>query len=132
MRAQDRSPSFFRCWLRPVLVGVAVGLIVSVGMLMLMALAVQTLDVPRAAILPLAIAAAAIGAFAAGLTAAAVVGQRGLVHGLVCGLVLWLLILLAGFSRYAGVSAGNAAVKLAVLGLTGALGGVLGVNLRKR
>ena len=132
MRAQDRSPSFFRCWLRPMLVGVAVGLIVSVGMLMLMALLVQTLDVPRVAVLPMAIAAAAIGAFSAGLTAAAVSKQRGLVHGLVCGLVLWFLILAAGFSRYAGVSAGNAAIKLAVLVLTGAIGGVLGVNMRKR
>ena len=40
MRAHDRTPSFFRCWLRPVLVGVAVGLIGCIGLLMLMALVV--------------------------------------------------------------------------------------------
>ncbi len=132
MRAHDRSPSFFRCWLRPVLVGVAVGVIACVGALMLMALIVQSMDVPRAAILPLAIAAAAIGAFLASLTAAAVAKQKGLLLGAVCGLILWLLILLAGVARYTGVSGEGAALKLAVLLLCGSVGGVLGVNLRKR
>ncbi len=132
MRAHDRTPSFFRRWLRPVLVGVAVGLIGCIGLLMLMALIVQSVDVPRAAILPLAIAAAAIGAFLAGLTAAAVAGQKGLLLGAVCGLVLWLLILLAGVARYEGVSGGNALIKLAAFLLAGGIGGVLGVNMRKR
>lgn len=132
MRAHDRTPSFFRSWLRPVLVGVAVGLIGCIGLLMLMALIVQSVDVPRAAILPLAIAAAAIGAFLAGLTAAAVAGQKGLLLGAVCGLVLWLLILLAGVARYEGVSGGNALIKFAAFLLSGGIGGVLGVNLRRR
>lgn len=132
MRAQDRTPSFFHRWLRPVLVGVAVGLIGCIGLLMLMALIVQSVDVPRAAILPLAIAAAAIGAFLAGLTAAAIAGQKGLLLGAVCGLVLWLLILLAGVARYEGVSGGSALIKLAALLLSGGIGGVLGVNMRRR
>ena len=112
MRAHDRTPTFFHRWLRPVLVGVAVGLIGCIALLMLMALIVQSVDVPRAAILPLAIIAAAIGAFLAGLTAAAIAKQKGLLLGAVCGLVLWLLILLAGVARYEGVSGGNAVVKL--------------------
>jgi putative membrane protein (TIGR04086 family) len=98
---------------------------------MLMALIVQSVDVPRAAILPLAITAAAIGAFLAGLTAAAIAKQNGLLLGAVCGLVLFLLILLAGVARYAGVNGGNAVLKLAILLLCGSIGGVLGVNLRK-
>ena len=132
MRAHDRTPTFFHRWLRPVLVGVAVGLIGCIALLMLMALIVQSVAVPRAAILPLAIIAAAIGAFLAGLTAAAIAKQKGLLLGAVCGLVLWLLILLAGVARYEGVSGGNAVVKLAALVLSGGIGGVLGVNLRKR
>lgn len=131
MRAHDRTPSFFRSWLRPVLVGVAVGLIGCIGLLMLMALVVQSVDVPRAVILPLALAAAAIGALLAGLTAAAIAKQKGLLLGAVCGLVLWLLILLAGVARYEGVSGGNALIKFAALLLSGGIGGVLGVNMRK-
>ena len=84
------------------------------------------------AVLPLAIAAAAVGAFLAGMVAAAMAKRRGLLLGIGCGLVLFLLILLAGFARYAGVDGGNAVVKLAVLPLAGGIGGVLGVNMRKR
>jgi putative membrane protein (TIGR04086 family) len=118
--------------LRPALVGVSVGIIGCVGLLMLMAMVVQSADVPRAAILPLAIAAAAIGAFLAGLTAAAMAGQKGLLMGAACGLALWLLILLAGVARYTGVSGMSALIKLAALVLCGGIGGVLGVNMRKR
>ncbi len=131
MESRDRTPSFARQWLRPLLVGTAIGVIVCVAALLLMAALVRTVDVPRAAVLPLAIAAAAAGAFAGGLAAAAAAGQRGLAVGALCGLVLYLLILLAGFIRYSGVSGGTAVLKLAVLIVAGGLGGVLGVNCRR-
>ena len=131
MESRDRTPSFARQWLRPLLVGTAIGVIVCVAALLLMAALVRTEDVPRAAVLPLAIAAAAAGAFAGGLAAAAAAGQRGLAVGALCGLVLYLLILLAGFIRYSGVSGGTAVLKLAVLIVAGGLGGVLGVNCRR-
>lgn len=131
MESRDRTPSFARQWLRPLLVGTAIGVIVCVAALLLMAALVRTVDVPRAAVLPLAIAAAAAGAFAGGLAAAAAAGQRGLAMGALCGLVLYLLILLAGFIRYSGVSGGTAVLKLAVLIVAGGLGGVLGVNCRR-
>ncbi len=128
MRAQENNPSFFRQWLRPLLMGTAVGIIACVAVLMLMAALVQTVDVPRAAVVPLAITAGAVGAFAAGLTAALVSRRRGMVLGALCGLTLFLLVLLAGFARYTGVSGGMSLLKAAVLTVAGALGGVLGVN----
>ena len=128
MRAQDHNPSFFRQWLRPLLIGTAVGVIACIAVLMLMAALVQTVDIPRAAVLPLAMAAGAVGAFAAGLTAALVARQRGLLLGAACGFTLFLLVLAAGFVRYTGVSGGTALLKAAVLTVAGALGGVLGVN----
>lgn len=131
MRARNSSPSFFDTRIRPVLVGVGVGALGCMGLLMLMALIIQSVDVPRSAVLPLSIAAAAGGAFIAGLVSAAMAGRRGLLVGVVCGLVLFLLILAAGIARYADVSGGAAAVKLAVLVLCGGIGGVLGVNMRK-
>lgn len=132
MKPHDRTQSFFGRWLRPLLVGAAVGILCCILLLMLMAAAVQTVDVPRGAAVPLAIAAAAVAAFAAGLTAALLAKQRGLLLGAVSGLVLFLLILLAGFIRFTAVDAGTALLKLAVLVVTGALGGVLGVNRRRR
>ena len=131
MKAHNQASSFFARWLRPWLIGTAVGTIGCTVLLMLMALVVRSVDVPRSAVLPLAIAAAACGAFLAGLVAAAVAGQKGLLLGVACGFTLFLLILLAGFVRYAGVDGGNAVIKLAALVLCGGIGGVLGVNMRK-
>ncbi len=131
MKAQRKTPSFFQSRIQPVLVGIGVGLLACIGILMLMAMLVESVDVPRSAILPLAITAAAVGAFVAGLVSAAMAKRNGLLMGAACGLGLFVLILLAGFARYAGVSGGHAMLKLAVLVLTGGVGGILGVNMRK-
>ena len=131
MRTQEKNASFITGWVRPLLIGLAVSIVVCVAVLMLMALLVQQVDVPRAAVLPMAIAAGALGAFGGGMASAIVSGQRGLVMGCLCGLALFLLILLTGFIRYTGVSSGTAFIKMAVLAVTGGLGGVLGVNRRR-
>ena len=132
MSGRNGSPSVFERWVRPVLIGVAVGVIVCILMLLMMAAVVQTVDVPRRATMPLAVIAAAAGAFAAGLTASAVTGRRGLPVGAVCGLTLFLLILIAGFVRYSGVSGGYALIKLAALLVSGSVGGLLGMGLRRK
>ena len=132
MKGQDRSQTFLQRWLRPVLVGLCVGVLTGTLLLLMMALLVRSVDVPRVAITPMAIAAAGAGAFAAGLAAALTAKKNGLVLGLVCGLVLFFVLLLAGIAHATGVSGSLAVIKLAVLTLAGALGGVLGVNRRKR
>lgn len=132
MSGRNGSPSVFERWVRPVLIGVAIGVIVCILLLLMMAAVVQTVDVPRRATMPLAVIAAAAGAFAAGLMAAAVTGRRGLPVGAVCGLMLFLLILIAGFVRYSGVSGGYALIKLAALLISGSVGGLLGMGLRRK
>ncbi len=131
MKAQDRTQSFLHRWLRPLLVGLCVGVLCCTLLLLLMALLIRSVDVPRAAITPLAVTAAAVGAFLAGLTAALTARKNGLLLGALCGLALFLLVLIAGAARSAGVSGSYALVKAAVLTVAGAIGGVLGVNRRK-
>ncbi len=132
MSARKKTSTRFDGWLFELVMGVGTGVLVCIGMLMLLAMVIESADVPHAMIFPLAIAAAAVGAFFAGMVAALLARRNGLLFGLACGAVLFLLILLAGFARRAGVGIGSAAVKLAVLLLTGGIGGVLGVNLRKK
>ncbi len=132
MGSQKETGLFMQQWLRPLIIGLAVGVVCCTLVLLAMAAAVGSVDIPRAATVPLAVAAAALGAFAAGLTAALTAGRRGLLLGAVSGMLLFLVILLAGCIRYAGVDGGYALLKAAVLTVMGALGGVLGVNRRKR
>jgi|GEM_PF-1535854 len=132
MRTRESHTSAFTALIRPLLIGTAVGVVVSVLVLMLMALLVQSVDVPRAAVLPLAMSAGAVGAFMGGLTTALTAGRRGLMMGALCGLVLFFLILLAGFVRFTGVSGTTAVLKAVVLVVAGGIGGLLGVLRRKR
>lgn len=44
MSVRNGSPSFFEQWVRPVLIGLAVGVIVCILLLMLMAAAVQSVE----------------------------------------------------------------------------------------
>ncbi len=132
MNAQRNNPSFFDKMLRPILVGIGVGLLICFGGLMLSAALIESVDIPNSMVFPLAMAAAGIGAFVAGLVAALLARQHGLLFGAICGLTLFLLILFAGFTRYAGVDGNRILIKLTVLVVTGSVGGILGVNCRKK
>ena len=130
MKPKDTARPLFVRLLRPLLVGLCVGVISCTLLLLLMALLVGTVDVPRRVVLPLAIAAGAVAAFLAGLVTARLSGKNGLLLGMACGLLLFLLILVAGFVRYTGVDAGLSLLKVAILTVAGGIGGVLGVNKR--
>lgn len=116
--------------LRPILIGLCVGVVSCTLLLLLAAFLFRSVDVPLGASAPVAIAAAALSALVGGWTAARAARSRGLLIGGLCGLLLFLIILLCGLFR-GGVNSGYAVVKLAALTLCGAIGGVLGVN-RKR
>ena len=130
MKNQDRTPSILQSKVKPILLGLCIGVLAVTLLLLTMAFVIRSVDVPRGVITPLAVIAAGVGAFAAGLTAALAARRNGLLLGAVCGLLLFLIILLAGSLRSGGVDGSFAAVKAAVLTVAGAIGGVLGVNRR--
>ena len=132
MNTQPSTRTILQQWVRPLLVGLCVGVLCCTLLLLLAALAIQSVEIPRAAVTPLATVAAGIGAFAGGLAAALAAGRRGLVMGALCGILLFVIILLAGVARTTGIDSGYAAIKLAVLTVAGAVGGVLGVNRKRR
>ena len=127
MNSQKQTIPF----LRPLLVGLCIGVVSCTLLLLLAALLFRSVDIPTGAVTPIAVTVAAIGTFLAGWVAARVAGSRGLLIGSACGLVLFLTILLIGLIR-GNVEVGFAAIKLAALTLSGAIGGVLGVNHKRR
>ena len=131
MKPHDKSVSLWQSLWRPLVLGLCVGVVCCTLWLLLAAMLVNAIDVPQEVIAPLAVCAAGLGAFAAGLTAGLVTGCRGLLWGAVCGALLYLILLCAGLIRSGGVDGGYALVKLAALTICGAAGGLLAVN-RKR
>ena len=130
-RKEDSSAIIKRV-LRPVVIGTVIGAGGCLLILLLMAAVMASSDIPKAAVTPMAVAAAAIGAFISGIVAARISREKGLMLGAVCGLLLYLLVMLAGFAVLREIRGAYAVVQLAVMIGCAALGGVLGVNMGKR
>ena len=129
---KTQTNSILRQWLRPIGVGLCVGVIVGTLMLLLLALLFRSVELPRGAATPLAVTAAAVGAFGAGLTAALTARCRGLALGTLCGVGLFLILLIVGLIRNGDLSPGFALVKAATLTLSGGVGGIVGVGRKHR
>ena len=113
-RKEDSSAIIKRV-LRPVVIGTVIGAGGCLLILLLMAAVMASSDIPKAAVTPMAVAAAAIGAFISGIVAARISREKGLMLGAVCGLLLYLLVMLAGFAVLREIRGAYAVVKLAVM-----------------
>lgn len=77
-------------------------------------------------------AGAGAGAFLGGWLAARLIGERGLLWGLVCGAVSGAAVLLIALALRGEASLSAALTRLGALLLAGAVGGILGVGGRGR
>ncbi len=126
------SEGVFRRIALPILVGCGVGALACTVMLLIMAAVMAAVTVPATVVTPLALAAAALGAVVGGLVAARLSRERGLLYGAGSGLLLFLVVMAAGFALLPETRGTLLLLKLALLMGGGALGGILGVNVGRR
>ncbi|MGI6404832.1 MAG: TIGR04086 family membrane protein [Oscillospiraceae bacterium] len=117
---------------RPILISVAAGAIVCIGILLLLSVLLSVKSIPQSLISPMAIFAIIAGAFVSGFTCARAQRQNGLAYGVACGAVLSILVLLAGIGLPGNDMGMLALFKVVFMLFGGMLGGVLGVNVRQR
>ena len=129
---KEDSSAMVKRFLRPVVIGAVVGALCCTLVLIIMAAIVASQDIPKAVITPMAIVAGAAGSFFGGFTAARIAKERGLLIGGACGLLLFILVVIVGFAFLKEIRGAYILVKLAVMLICSAVGGVIGVNLRKR
>lgn len=118
--------------LRPVAVSVVLGAIISVVFLLLMSLVVSSRSVPQSMIDPMAIIAMSSGAFVSGLCCARIIHKNGLMCGLICGVIFAAVVLVCSFAVPENSLGLGALLKTMFMLLSSMLGGVLGVNTKKR
>ncbi len=132
MRSRKEEPVWLAGWARPLGIGAAVGVVTCLVSLLVMAALLLTQDTPQNFVSPLALVALVVGCFVGGVTAARIAGKNGWLMGLSCGGVLFLLLLLAsGFAPFQN-TATHPLLKLAVMLLSAAVGGIVGINLKRK
>lgn len=129
---KEDSLAMVKRFLRPVIIGAVVGALCCTLLLAVMAAIVASQDIPKAAVTPMAVAAAAVGSLFGGFAAARIAKEKGLLIGGACGLLLFALVALTGLAFLKEIRGAYILVKLALMLVFSAFGGVVGVNLRKR
>lgn len=66
---------------RPIVIGACVGAISCLLVLLVMAAVMAAQNIPKAAVTPMAIVAAAFGSFIGGIVSAKISGEKGLLYG---------------------------------------------------
>lgn len=128
MSAHHRVPARLSVWLRPLFVGVCVGVVCTTLLLLLCALLLYKLALPTTVVMPMALVALGLGGLAGGIAVGLCSKGKGLLTGSLCGALLALLLLIVGIADGTGPTWGYAVLEWAVLTVCSAAGGVLGVN----
>lgn len=108
------------------------GIITTAIILFLSAIIISSVDFPQSGIAPLAIAASVTGCFVSGFICGKIIKGGGLLYGLLCGILIFFLCLLCEVSFMGGDMGVLALYKLVVAVTSAMIGGVLGVNSRRK
>ncbi len=117
---------------RAVLIGAVAGVVAGVLFLLAAAAVMASVDIPARAVTPIAMVGVALAALVGGFIAARMLRERGLLIGAGCGLLIFFIVALAGFTVESAVAGTLLFLKLALTVGFGALGGVFGVNMKRR
>ena len=119
-------------FVRPLSFGALAGLLFCILLLLLMAVILRTQDFSQMVVYILTLLALIAGGFFAGFLGAALSKERGMLLGLGCGLLLFFILWLASQLILSTPISGTGISKLAAVAFSGAIGGVLSVNRRKK
>ena len=123
----------FSAALKASLFGTAVGALICAGFLLLFSFFfVAVKSVPQFMIQTIAIFCAVIGAFIAGYITTRIYRSKGLVYGAFAGFLLFFVITLIAFIISRDKFTFLTLIRFSVMVFSGAIGGVLGVNKKRR
>lgn len=119
-------------FIRPITYGILFGGLACFILLILMSALMGFHDIPQAVISLFATISFVFGGLVAGYISASCARERGMFLGLCCGGCLFLVLLCAGFMMEGNMFGVQGLTKLASVLMAAALGGIFGVNRRKK
>lgn len=108
---------------------VAFGLLATTVVLLLFSFLMCKKDVPFMLLNPFSAGLLMLGSFISGYLAARRIRERGMMVGALCGLIIFLMLMLASFMSKFDVGF-VALIKLVISVVSGAIGGIIGVNAK--
>lgn len=118
--------------IKPVLLSVAAGTVACIAALLLFSLIMSSRNIPQGLVSPMATFAISVGGLVGGYVCAKLMRERGLLWGLICGVVLCFVLLLSSLGISDSGFGVSALFKVVFILLCSMLGGVLGVNTRRK
>lgn len=130
---ESLKESNFIVALKAILFGVAVGAAICAGFLFLFAfLFVAVKSIPQFMIQAIAMICAAVGAFTSGYISIRIYRSKGLLYGALAGFLLFVLLTLVAFIISRDKFTYITLTRLLTMVFSGAVGGFLGVNKKRR
>ena len=117
---------------RSLAVSVAVGVVLTFLILCAFAALMSVRDLPHSAVVPMSILAVAAGTILSGYCCARILREKGLLWGLCCGTVIFLLAFFCELTLLGPVIGPLALYKFIIYAASGMIGGVLGVNKKRK
>lgn len=132
MRVDQKEKAATTGLLKPVLFGVLSSIIVCFITLIVFSAIMHFRSIPLIAINPFAIAASVLGSFSGGYAASRIAKSNGLILGAATGFIFFAIIVLIGLAVYKDFVSVLTLIKMAISVLSGATGGIVGVNTSTR
>lgn len=117
---------------RSVALSVGAGVLLSFLILCAFAALMSVRDLPHSAVVPMSILAVAAGTILSGYCCARILREKGLLWGLCCGTVIYLLAFFCELMLLGQPIGALALYKFIIYAASGMIGGVLGVNKKRK
>lgn len=114
---------------KAVLLGTIMGTFFSIVILVVSSfLFVKSQNIPTSVVTPLTMFIIALGAFISGYVSARILRNNGLFWGIISGFIMFIVVFISGLMISGGEISTLSLVKLTLMLLMGAIGGITGVN----
>lgn len=112
-----------------ILLATGAGILCMFAMMALFALVLSSFPLPLAVFQPAGLMIGVLAAAASGLCCSLLNREKGFLFGILCGAILFLILLLTAMLAWQQHISAQSFVKLSAMLLAGAIGGMIGVNL---
>lgn len=115
-------------YIRPLMVGTITAVIVTAVVILISALFFVIRDMPKTAAMPIALVASGLGSLVGAVAGAKTMREQGIIIGSLIGFTMFAITLMVSLFASEGPLTAFTLLKFIVMTLSGALGGILGVN----